>query len=565
MTKRSVLYARVSGDDRDKDGRNLQGQLDMCRKYALDRGWAIVAELAEDDRGARGADWDLPMLNKALKMARTGAFDVLVVRELDRFARSLAKQLVIEAEFKHAGVEVEYVLGEYPDTPEGNLNKQIRAVIAEYEAQKITERMVRGRRLKVEAGSVLVANRPPYGYQVNKQGTQLELETDEPEARIVRLIYKWYIQGDGTNGPLSISGITRKLSEMRVPSAADTHRRPKARKKEQEPGKWRRASVHRILSSETYCGVWHYGKNKVVGGKKEARPRENWIAVPVPAIVDRKTWERVQAKLKANRKEALGRARHQYLLGRRITCKQCGCKMAGSSSSKATWLQTYYRCTSSSRNRLYGEKCTAPLFPAGLVDQLAWEWIKSWLLDDEQLSTGLERYMKSREQETAPLCQELDVVQALLEKNRAELERLLDLYLEGGLLKEALLDRKKRYELVIDSLQDRFSELAALIDAATFTQEQMETIRTFAAQVREKLGYADDDFEAKRRVIEMLDVRAELAFEDGEKVAYVSCGLGYTKSCMLSNTTPDNGHHTSIPTFAFIKRIIVTPRKSTSE
>jgi DNA invertase Pin-like site-specific DNA recombinase len=56
MTKRAVLYARVSGDDRDREDRNLLGQLDLCRRYALEHGYQIVEELAEDDRGACGAD-----------------------------------------------------------------------------------------------------------------------------------------------------------------------------------------------------------------------------------------------------------------------------------------------------------------------------------------------------------------------------------------------------------------------------------------------------------------------------------------------------------------------------
>ena len=47
-TPRAVLYARVSGDDRGNDGRNLQGQLDMCREYAQARNWRIVAELVEE-------------------------------------------------------------------------------------------------------------------------------------------------------------------------------------------------------------------------------------------------------------------------------------------------------------------------------------------------------------------------------------------------------------------------------------------------------------------------------------------------------------------------------------
>jgi len=91
----------------------------------------ILAELTEDDRGAPGASFDLEKLNLAREMAHNGDFDVLVVREIDRFARSLAKQLFVEEELKRAGVEIDYVLGEYPDTPEGNLMTNVKASVAE--------------------------------------------------------------------------------------------------------------------------------------------------------------------------------------------------------------------------------------------------------------------------------------------------------------------------------------------------------------------------------------------------------------------------------------------------
>ncbi len=87
MTKRAVLYARVSGDDTRNDGRNLDGQLTSCREHALAQGWTIVAELAEDDRGASGASFELPQLTRVLDMAAAHEFDVLVVREIDRFSR----------------------------------------------------------------------------------------------------------------------------------------------------------------------------------------------------------------------------------------------------------------------------------------------------------------------------------------------------------------------------------------------------------------------------------------------------------------------------------------------
>ena len=113
MSKRALIYARVSYDDQARSGgRNLEGQIEDGRAYCQEKGYRIVKELAEDDRGASGADWDLPKLNEALDMARENGFDVLVTRELDRFARNLAKQLVIEGEFKRHRVDVEYILAE---------------------------------------------------------------------------------------------------------------------------------------------------------------------------------------------------------------------------------------------------------------------------------------------------------------------------------------------------------------------------------------------------------------------------------------------------------------------
>ena len=146
-----------------------------------------MIELAEDDRGASGAAFELEQLNRASEMARNGAFDVLVTREIDRLSRNLAKQLIVEAELKRSGVTIEYVLGEYPDTPEGRLNKHIKATIAEYEREKITERTTRARRLKVQAGSTMFNGNPPYGYkEIQLANGHWALEIVPEEARVVQ-------------------------------------------------------------------------------------------------------------------------------------------------------------------------------------------------------------------------------------------------------------------------------------------------------------------------------------------------------------------------------------------
>ena len=257
------------------------------------------------------------MLGQVLEMAEAGKFDVLAVRELDRPSRNLAKQLIVEEELERHGVDAEYVLGDYPDTPEGRLNKHIRATIAEYEREKINERMIRGRRQKVKSGSIVCYPRPAYGYRVGEVNGKTTLVIHEPEARIVRLIFEWYVVGNGEGGLVSIFKITQKLTEMRVPTRPDTHGLPK----ERGMGEWARSTVCGMLKNETYAGTWHYGTDP-----------DTRLSVEVPAIVSRRVWETAQVRKKANQRQSQRNTKYEYLVGRRVDCGSCGLRMASRTS-----------------------------------------------------------------------------------------------------------------------------------------------------------------------------------------------------------------------------------------
>jgi site-specific DNA recombinase len=515
MTQRSLIYARVSYDDRGTEARNLKGQIEDGQEYCAERGYRIVAELAEDDRGVSGADWDLPMLNRALEMARAGEFDVLVTRELDRFARGLAKQLVIESEFKRYGVEVEYILGEYPDTPEGNLMKNVRAVIAEYERLKIEERMTRGRRKAVKKGKIILhgAGAPPYGYRLEEDGA---LVICEPEARIVRLIFTWYVYGDESSKRLGYKAIARKLSEMRVPTWADVH--DKGYQKKRKRGEWSVSTVDLILRKEVYVGTWFYGKSDGKTGKMN--PRESWIPVEVPAILSRELWARAQEKRKRNKELAKRNTRYEYLVARRVTCGQCRTKMVGKSSHGARLR--YYYCPKA--RGLYAEQgCDARYFRTDRVDAAVWEWVKKLLLHPEILREDLEGQQAAREEANKPLIDRLAVIDDLLTDNRGQLEKLLDLYLSGEFPKEVLMERKARLEMTIEKLEKERAGLAMTLESQTLTNEHIMTIEDFARQIAGGLAKAEESFEFRRRLIDELDVRVTLIREDGQEVAYVRC------------------------------------------
>ncbi|MBW7959640.1 MAG: recombinase family protein, partial [Candidatus Promineofilum sp.] len=310
MTKRAVLYARVSGDDRNNATSSITGQLDLCRQYALDSGYQVIAELSEDDRRpTSGASWDLPQLNQALEMARAGSYDILITRELDRLARNLAKQLVIEEQLQASGVTVEYVYGDYTDTPEGQLNKQIRAVIAEYEREKIRQRMVGGRRRKVAGGEVLVHGNPPYGYRLAEVDGRARLEIVDDMAQVVRLIFGLYL-----DDCLGTSAIARRLNDLGIPapSVAKNTAAPQAAKG------WSHSAVNRILHNETYAGIWRYGKRHTTAGKMH--PEEQHITVSVPAIIGRDIFQQAQEQCRRNFNNSKRNTKGQYLLARRCYC-----------------------------------------------------------------------------------------------------------------------------------------------------------------------------------------------------------------------------------------------------
>ncbi len=543
VLERAVIYARVSGDDTKKEERNIKGQLDMGREHCVEKGYRIVAELEEDPKkNTSGYEINLPVLNRIREMARNGEFDVLVVRELDRLSRNLAKQLIVEEELKRAGVRVEYVLAEYDDTPEGRLQKHIRATVSEYEREKIRERMVRGKQNKVKSGSVLVNNRPPYGYRSIKKYDKFVLEIDETEARIIRLIFEWYTKGEKKGQrPLSITRIVARLNEMHVPSPVDTgHRSPSVTKKRKK-GEWCRSTVSRILKSETYSGIWHYNKATIKNGKWVYNPHEMLIAVKIPAIVGRDVWTLAQLRMEENKENAKRNLKYEYLMAKKVTCGCCGYKMASEARRQKDNLWLYYRCPAR-RNIDSTRECSLPTFPAKKVDDKIWEWVRSFFENEELLEAGIKRYRERNESETGPLKERLKVIDDLIKQHEKELSRLQRDYkaMKDSVAKRTkalLLNDIEEQEKTLDSLESQRNSVLAALEEAILSEKDLQAIRDYAAEVRAGLDIANASFPERRWLIEKLNVTVTLTVEDGQKIAYVQCVLGEDKPKRLQIET----------------------------
>jgi site-specific DNA recombinase len=186
-------------------------------------------------------------------------------------------------------VEIEYVLGEYSDTPEGNFMRHIRATVAEYEREKINERIIRGRYSKVKAGSVFVSRNAPFGYRLVEEDGRYTLAIYEPEANIVRSMFEWYLSG------LSTRKIANCLTEMDIPTYTDSRSKTTGfPRKNRSGGAWSWGTVRNMLQNETYVGTWRYGKVIGRGGWKK-RPKAEQISVSVPRIVSQAVWNAAMA------------------------------------------------------------------------------------------------------------------------------------------------------------------------------------------------------------------------------------------------------------------------------
>jgi len=206
-------------------------------------------------------------------------------------------------------------------------------------------------------------------------------------------------------------------------------------------------------------------------------------------------------------------------------------------NKKGPGVHFYYVCPAR-RNPDFVQKCPRPCgFRADHVDRAVWEWIKSFLTDPGALTEGLRQEQAECEEVNRPFRERLAVTDDLLDNNRRQLERALDLYLSGDFDKDILTERKTRLENTIDALEQERASLAVQLEAHTLTDEQVTTITEFAQTVARGLEKADEDFGARRRLIEMLDVQATLTVEDGQKVAYVRCMMGKDVLSIVSTSS----------------------------
>jgi site-specific DNA recombinase len=500
---RAAVYRRVSRQQQ-VDNYSLGAQQKDCRRLADELGAEVVADFEDVDSGA---GWDLPGLNAMLAGARRREFSVVIVADMDRLARGMAKQLAIEGELKRHNVTVQYVNLRLGETPEDGLLKNMRASIAEYERERIKIRTQTGKREKAERGLVMGGHIVSYGYRWVRdgKGRPVGLEPNPETAPIARRIIKDLVK-------LPVERVCDGLD-------ADGIAAPWRAKR------WSVNTVINMVDNPTYLGRYYFGR---VGSPDLTRHQYRKLRleaaettfVEVPAL-----WTPAEvgaARQAMAERKRLRQPKHDdgaYILRGLLVCAHCG---GGVATHCGGSLRRYYRCLRHQRvsTRRHGrDYCTLPAVPAEPLEEYVWKTMRATLLDAEYMRASLTHALE-QDQASNQRAERLTIVKNEVERRRKRLDRATIERLDAEPGSEAERTLTSAIETTQYEIRKLTAEIAQLEAQAepTFTADDVEAIVQFGADVADGLAVASP--QRQRWIYEMLRLRVTVtnSEEHGEKV-----------------------------------------------
>ena len=497
-----ALYARVSTERQERQ-QTIDSQLAVLRAWAAAQGHPVSDEQVFRDEGYSGSRLDRPGLDALRDAVRDGAVGTLVVLTPDRLARKYAYQVLLLEEFRRAGAEVVFLQHPISDDPNDQLLLQIQGAIAEYERAVLGERFRRGKLQKARDGHYITA-RAPYGYRYvpRRDAMPGHITVDEPEAELVRRVYGWF-----TDEQTTIRQVVKRLN-----AGPDLPRSGRPA--------WSPSTIHHILADPIYAGTAYANRYATVAPIKPSiqrgprtaaatqrclKPREQWIAIPVPALVDQGTWDQAQAQLARNAALSFrNNTRHSYLLRCLLVCEVCGLAMYGITrpASARKPVRQVYRC--------HGKDCVVmartSICPsrhinAEEIEPVVWDHVMGLLADPDQLLAQFDRFAAAnagcaREQAAE------QQLRARLDRTARADKRLLDAYQAGAVSLSELSERRQHLAQERQTLERQQEGQTRLRQQRLQAEAVRTNVAAFCNRVRSRL--ADATLTEKQAILQLV-------------------------------------------------------------
>jgi len=481
--KKAALYARESPSLRENE-LTIESQVQAIKDKIKENGDELVKPF--EDNGWAGDLLARPALDELRDWAKQDQFNVVYIYDRSRLARKYWLQELIIDELESIGIEVSFLQEPKVENDEDRVVQGMKGLFAEYERVKMTERTRRGRLHRAKKGLV-VGHEALYGYKYvrpNHEEDDRWFEVYEPEAKVVRLIFKW-LAYEG----LTLRSLIKRLYEKKITS------------REGNPI-WASSTLARLVRCEAYYGNFHYNKTisliprnpikTVANGqykrmKKTSRsykPREDWIPIKIAAIIDKTTFELAQEQLKRNLSMAHRELKYQYLLRGLIKC-ECGNSFAGDGVQRG---HLYYRCTNRLRKFPLRKDCNVSSINADKLESKVWAGVVKIYSNKERLYDMASKYFKSLQANNLP-SSDLQELEKELTQIKKEEARWMDAYAQSIISVSQL-------ELRLKSIKEREKDISEKINKASKesanrfempSEEQINKIVEMARAVLPKL------------------------------------------------------------------------------
>ncbi|WP_256760899.1 recombinase family protein [Cohnella sp. WQ 127256] len=415
---RSVaLYCRVSTDEQAREGVSLDEQQERLKAYCRAMGWLDQVQIFVED-GYSAKNMERPELKRLLHAVKNGSVSRIMVTKLDRMSRRLLDLLNLIDLLQDYEVSFVSISESFDtNTPSGRLTLQVLGAVAEFERERIRERVFENMFHAASTGKWLTQS--PYGYDL----VDKSLVINDKESEIVRRVYDLYL-----NEGLGFYSIARRLNEEGIPS--------------RQRKEWSIRAVKLMLTNPAYKGTLVWNRKDSSKAQRKDKDETEWVNVEdcIPVIIKKPIWERVNKRME--QPSLAPRAQTSpHLMGGMLKCGNCGSGMSIGFSGSLNKRYRVYRC---SANKNKGT-CTSKQYRADRVE----EWFKEGLLQLVEDTTGVLTIMAKE----AVVKSEWEQLEQKANTAKVRYKRKIEAYTSGLIELDDLNEEKARLDQILTGLE----------------------------------------------------------------------------------------------------------------
>ncbi len=320
----AALYCRLSRDDNmDNESNSISNQKKILQKAAKDKGYTDTIFFVDD--GITGTTMKRPGFQKMIAAIEAGYISAVFVKDLSRLGRNYIEVGKLTEEFFPLHDVRLVAVSDGVDSDEGEDDfTPFKNIMNEYYAKDISKKRRIVNKMKGNAGIPL--SPPPYGYIKNPDDPRFWV-VDPVAADVVPRIYRMALEGYGlaeTAAALGADGIVNPTYYWRSKGTSRG-----GSKSTLEPTKWGHTTIKKILTTQEYCGdvinFKSYSKSYKMKRRIENPEENRAIFLNVhEAIIDRPTWEKVQALKAGTRRKRPTVTQEPSAFSGVMKCPECG-------------------------------------------------------------------------------------------------------------------------------------------------------------------------------------------------------------------------------------------------